>query len=39
MLAKPNTTAERMKRFEFARSNYSWATAAEQYTSLLHELS
>ena len=34
----PNTTAERMKRFEFAHSSYSWATAAEQYTNLLHEL-
>jgi len=39
LLAKPNTTAERMKRFEFARSSYSWATAAEQYTNLLHKLS
>jgi glycosyltransferase involved in cell wall biosynthesis len=39
LLAKPNTTAERMKRFEFAHSSYSWAIAAEQYTNLLHELS
>jgi glycosyltransferase involved in cell wall biosynthesis len=39
LLEKPNTTAERMKRFEFARSRYSWATAAEQYTNMLHELS
>lgn len=38
LLAKPNTTAERMKRFEFAHSSYSWAAAAEQYTNLLHEL-
>jgi glycosyltransferase involved in cell wall biosynthesis len=37
MLAKPNTTAERMKRFEFACSSYSWAIAAEQYTHLLHK--
>jgi glycosyltransferase involved in cell wall biosynthesis len=37
LLAKPNTTAERMKRFEFACSSYSWATAAEQYTNLLHK--
>ncbi|MGI8569102.1 MAG: glycosyltransferase family 4 protein [Methylocella sp.] len=39
LLAKPNTTAERMKRFEFARSSYSWATAAEHYTDMLHKLS
>jgi glycosyltransferase involved in cell wall biosynthesis len=39
LLAEPNTTAERMKRFAFAHSSYSWATAAEQYTNLLHELS
>ncbi|MFZ3325465.1 MAG: glycosyltransferase family 4 protein [Methylocella sp.] len=38
LLAKPNTAAERMKRFEFAHFSYSWATAAEQYTNLLHEL-
>jgi hypothetical protein len=34
----PTTTAA-MKRFEFAHSRYSWATAAEQYTNMLHELS
>jgi glycosyltransferase involved in cell wall biosynthesis len=39
LLAKPNTMVERMKRFEFAHSRYSWATAAEQYTDMLHELS
>jgi glycosyltransferase involved in cell wall biosynthesis len=38
LLAKPNTAAERIKRFGFAHFSYSWATAAEQYTNLLHEL-
>jgi len=35
LLAKPNTTAERMKRFEFAHSRYSWSTAADHYTNVL----
>jgi len=39
LLAKPNTMVERMKRFEFAHSRYSWPAAAEQYTNMLHELS
>jgi glycosyltransferase involved in cell wall biosynthesis len=37
LLAKPNSTAERKKRFAFAHSSYSWATVVEQYTNLLHK--
>jgi glycosyltransferase involved in cell wall biosynthesis len=38
LLAKPNTTAERTKRFEFARAHYSWASSVEQYANILREL-
>jgi glycosyltransferase involved in cell wall biosynthesis len=38
LLAKPNTTAERMKRFAFAHSHYSWASSVEQYANILREL-
>jgi hypothetical protein len=34
----PNTTAERMNRFEFARAHYSWASSVEQYANILREL-
>jgi glycosyltransferase involved in cell wall biosynthesis len=38
LLAKPNTTAERTKRFEFARAHYSSASSVEQYANILREL-
>src|SRR5262249_20948843 len=34
VLTIPNTTAERLRRFEFARTRYSWAGTVEQYRKI-----
>jgi glycosyltransferase involved in cell wall biosynthesis len=36
VLANPETEADRLKRFEFAKSHYSWTGAAADYARLLN---